>query len=653
MTDVAAKEPSTPIAEEQSIRQMAQLLEHLREGCIFVGYDMRVRFMNASARGDLGSRGIEEDQYRDRIIWDLLQYDAEMPSRTAVEQAARDHLPAYFTTRGSSGTYWVETDVVPVEQGILLHYRDATPRSNAELARSATESELRMTNQRLRVFLDDAPLAILMMDTVQCVLHWNPAAEAMFLWRQEEVLGQPLPTVPEDERAAFLKSAQRVNAGETLRAFSCHRVRKDGVRLDCQVSASPMRDREGRVTGAIIMITDVTSHRRLESQLRMAQKMEAVGLLAGGVAHDFNNLLTAIKGFASLLEMTLPQEDQSVEFLGEINRAADRAAALTAQLLAFSRRQLLRPEPIDLNARVRELERMLDVLLRGDAQLVLDLDPSLSRVLADPGQVEQVIINLVLNARDAVRGRAGARVTVTTRNAELEDEFSQWEVQEAPGHYVRLDVRDNGTGMDRATLARIFDPFFTTKEPGQGTGLGLATVFGIVKQSDGYIWASSVLGEGTVLTVYLPRAKHAGRESGAVAIEGGRGSESILLVDDDPAIRRVARRALELHGYTVFEAANGSSALAIGASTPVDILVTDVMMPGMLGPQLASELRRQAPGLPVLFTSGHTDEIVRDGLLDPATPFLAKPFTPSQLAHKVREALDRSERGQRASDNHL
>ena len=321
-----------------------------------------------------------------------------------MEQAARDRKPTYFTTRGKHGAYWVEVDVVPLETGCLLYYRDATFQSAAEGARAASESELRLTRDRVRALIDEGPLAVIVVDNESTVLHWNPAAEEMFQWTADEVVGKPLPSSPTRSVASFARNMAFAREGGSLKANPARRQRKDGVILDVQVSSSPMRDRDGAVIGAIVMVSDVTAHRKLEAQLRMAQKMEAVGLLAGGVAHDFNNLLTAIKGFTSLLQMTLDESDQSTEFLGEINKAADRAAALTAQLLAFSRRQLLRPEPLDLNARVSDLDRMLRLLLRDDGQLTLELAPNLSRVLADPGQIEQVILNLVVNARDAVHG---------------------------------------------------------------------------------------------------------------------------------------------------------------------------------------------------------------------------------------------------------
>ena len=634
-------EVRSPVIFGEVARAYAPLLEHVRDACIIVDDEMRVCFLNLVARRDQESVGVDPDKFPGNSLWDLLGYTAKTPARVAVEQAARERVPTHFTTRGTYGTYWVEVDVAPLDTGgCLIYYRDATFRSTAAEARAASESELRMTSERLRVLIDDAPLAVLVIDNDSRVLHWNPEAEKMFLWKAEDVVGKPLPIIPDDERAAYERNIVFARKGGSIKAFPARRLRKDGVILDVQVSSSPMRDRTGAITGAIAMISDVTAHRKLEKQLRMAQKMEAVGLLAGGVAHDFNNLLTAIKGFAALLETSIDDSEGTAEYLGEINKAADRAAALTAQLLAFSRRQLLRPESLDLNARVRDLDRMLRLLLRDDGQLTLELSPALNEVLADPGQIEQVILNLVVNARDAIHGRTGGVVSIRTSNAELEDEFTHWGVEEVPGSYVRLDVIDNGIGMDRATQARIFDPFFTTKEAGQGTGLGLATVFGIVKQSGGYVWVESKPGKGSMFSVYLPRAQARERNSESAGIVGSRGTETILLVEDEEAVRRVARRVLEMHGYKIIDAADGATALDLAAENDVDLVLSDVMMPGMPGPTLVEELRRRNPDLRVLFMSGHTEEIIRDGLLDPSIPFLAKPFTPTKLAQKVREALD-------------
>ena len=625
-----------------SLHQLARVFEHLRDGCIFVDTGMRVQFMNAAARRHTAARGEDPELYPGNDLWALLKYAPESSARQAVERSVRERVATYFTTKGTYGDYWVEVDVAPLEDGTLLYYRDATSRCAAAGARVASDIELHATSERLRILMGDAPLAVFVLDEEAHVVHWNPAAERMFLWSAAEVLGKPLPFVPEEERAGFEANLAQMRDGGSLGAKPERRRRKDGVVLDIQMSSSPMRNQSGDVAGAIVMAMDVTAQRKLETQLRMAQKMEAVGLLAGGIAHDFNNLLTAIKGFSSLLEMTLSNDEQAAEFLGEIHKAADRAAALTAQLLAFSRRQLLRPEPLDLNARIRDLERMLRMLLRDQGELRTTLDPDCHDVLADPGQVEQVILNLVVNARDAIQGVIGGVISIRTCNAELVGEFAQWGAVDAPGSYVRLDVIDNGVGMDRATQARIFDPFFTTKEVGQGTGLGLATVFGIVKQSGGYVSVESELGAGSTFSVYLPPARGAMHPNPPGTTMRGEGKVRILLVEDEDAVRRVARRALEIHGYHIEEASDGPSAIQLAKDAGIDMLLTDVMMPGMIGPVLVRELRRDRPDLPVLYMSGHTDEIVREGLIDPSTPFLAKPFTPAQLAQKVREVLDRA-----------
>jgi PAS domain S-box-containing protein len=619
---------------------LAPLLEHVRDGCIFVYYDLVIGFLNAAARREIIARVDDPDRFPGENFWDRLGYPAGFPARVAIEDAIAERRPVSLTTRAKFGPDWIEFDVTPLDDGFLVYYRDATTRSAAEEARASSEAELRTTTEQLRVLIDEAPLAVIVVDNDQRVLLWNPAAEAMFQWKANEVVGQPLPTVPPEDEEDLAAMRARLRNGESVRAHPARRRRKDGTLIDVQVSNGILRDASGARIGIIGMVTDMTANRKLEAQLRMAQKMEAIGLLAGGVAHDFNNLLTAIKGFAELLKMSLEATDDSNEFLDEINKAADRAAALTAQLLAFSRRQLLRPEALDLNAHLRDLDRMLHLLLRQEGHLELDLDPGLNPVLADPGQIEQVIVNLIVNARDAIDGRSDGRVTIRTRNAELLHEFAQWGVEDAPGSYVRLDVADNGVGMDHATQARIFDPFFTTKEPGRGTGLGLATVFGIVKQSGGYVWVNSRLNEGTVFSVYLPRASKVRPHSGAVNIVSDGGSKTILLVEDEAGVRRVAKRALEMHGYRVVEAPDGPTALALVAKHDIDLMLTDVMMPGMPGPVLADEVWKRLPGLPVLFMSGHSEEIVREGLLHPSTPFLPKPFTPAKLADKVREVIE-------------
>ena len=406
---------------------------------------------------------------------------------------------------------------------------------------------------------------------------------------------------------------------------------------------------DAKLVGDVMAVywRDVTEQRRLEAQLRAAQKMEAVGLLAGGVAHDFNNLLTAIKGFASLLQMTIaPTEEDRTSSSTRSVKASDRAAALTAQLLAFSRRQLLRPEPIDLNARVRGLERMLGLLVSEGGELELELDPALGLVLADPGQVEQIVLNLAVNARDAIAGRRRADHH-RDEQRDAARRVRRWRVAPAPGEYVRLDVRDNGVGMDAATQARIFEPFFTTKAAGHGTGLGLATVYGIAKQSGGYVWVQSAPGEGSTFTRVPaarrrrgPRPRRDAREPpGAAWRRGapgrGRGWR---------APRRAAR-ARAARAIACIEAADGARGLDAGARHASDRPAGHRRDDARHARSRAGRARctRSLPRLPVLYMSGHAEEVAREGLLDPSMPFLAKPFTPISLARqRCREVLEAS-----------
>jgi len=619
-------------------------VEGLRDALVLLDADWRVTFLNARGRSAVAAAGLDPAAMMHRSVW------AAFPSLE--RSAAADELrrvragggPVHFDFRDDAHQRWYEIDAMAVGDRLAVYWRDVTTVRRAEAARDTSEAETLAAHRRLEDLVAGAPLAIMVLDQHSNVIMWNAAAEEMFQWKSSEVLGQRLPTIPEEEEAAFEALRARESTGESIRSLAARRRRKDGTVLDVQISTAPIRDRDGTVVGVIGMIADVSEQRRLEAQLRMAQKMEAVGLLAGGVAHDFNNLLTAIKGFASLLQMTIAPTDESHEFVGEIVKAADRAAALTAQLLAFSRRQLLRPERIDLNARVRDLERMLALLVSEGGGLELQLDPALGLVHADPGQVEQIVLNLAVNARDAIGGRTGGRITISTSNVTLRDEFALWRVAPAPGEYVRLDVSDDGAGMDAATQARIFDPFFTTKAPGQGTGLGLATVYGIVKQSNGFVWVQSAPGEGTTVSVYLPRAAEAARTAEDPALPVSRGGV-VLLVEDEDGVRRVARRTLELHGYRVIEAADGARAIELARTTPsIGLLITDMMMPGMLGPAVAAAVQAIIPGLPVLFMSGHADDVARGGLLDPSIPFLAKPFTTQELADRVRELLDAARR---------
>jgi two-component system, cell cycle sensor histidine kinase and response regulator CckA len=388
-------------------------------------------------------------------------------------------------------------------------------------------------------------------------------------------------------------------------------------------------------------VTEVTDRKHLEEQLLEAQKMEAVGRLAGGVAHDFNNLLTAIKSYSELLLADMEESNPQKADVIEINNAADRAAALTRQLLAFSRQQMLRPEAMNLDTVVLGMQGILRQLAGPGIRIETRL-AQVGSVNADPAQIERVITNLVVNSRDSMPH--GGTITIETANVELDDAYVRQHGGSSPGRYVMLAVSDTGIGMDAETRARIFEPFFTTKPRGEGTGLGLATVYGIVTQSGGSIWVYSETGRGTTFKVYFPRALRA--EERAVAAQrtdGLEGTETILLAEDQPEVRSVACAVLERHGYRVLQASHGDEALQILRTHrgPIHLLLSDVVMPSMNGPELARLVQLQQPGIRVLYASGYTDDaIVRHGVLDPGVAFLQKPFTPTALLTKIRELLD-------------
>ena len=382
---------------------------------------------------------------------------------------------------------------------------------------------------------------------------------------------------------------------------------------------------------------------RSEEQLRQSQKMEAIGQLAGGVAHDFNNLLTAICGHSELSLKRLTPEDPLHRHLEQIKKSGERAAALTRQLLAFSRKQILQPKIIDLNQIVVDMNKMLQRLIGEDVDLMMGLAADLGKVKADPNQIEQILLNLSINARDAMP--KGGRLTIETSNVHLSEEYSHDHVSVRPGQYVMLAVSDNGCGMDAETQGHIFEPFFTTKEVGKGTGLGLATVYGIVQQSEGTIWLYSEVGQGTAFKIYLPCAEVSVKEVEVEAddFESLQGTETVLLVEDEAVVREMATEILRDSGYHVLEAKHGPEAIILARqhSGVIDLMLTDVVMPQMSGRELAEQLSPSRRDMKVLYMSGYTDDaIVHHGVLDEGTAFIGKPFTPSALARKVREILD-------------
>jgi signal transduction histidine kinase len=402
------------------------------------------------------------------------------------------------------------------------------------------------------------------------------------------------------------------------------------------------RDAQGRPTGTLSIGEDITERQRLEQQLRQAQKMEAIGRLAGGVAHDFNNVLTAIFGYTDLMSEDLPPDSPMRHDIAEVRKAAQRAAGLTRQLLAFSRQQVLEPVVLNANELIEDFEKMLGRMIGEDVELRLTLARDLGNVRADPGQVQQVLMNLVVNARDAMP--TGGKLLIETANADLTQHYVDMHQPVVPGQYVMLAVTDTGVGMNADIKTRIFEPFFTTKEKGKGTGLGLSTVYGIVKQSGGYVWVYSEPGRGTTFKIYLPRVD-APTQPPSAPREATRltGTETILIAEDDEILRRLTKGLLEKAGYRVLDAENATVALAAARAHPgpIHLLLADVVMPGGSGRELARQLAEFRPDTKVLYVSGYTDDaIVHHGMLEPGLDFLPKPFTPAALARKVRDVLD-------------
>jgi signal transduction histidine kinase/CheY-like chemotaxis protein len=428
-----------------------------------------------------------------------------------------------------------------------------------------------------------------------------------------------------------------------VRNFETIRATKDGKQIHIALTVSPIKDVSGRIVGASAIGRDITESKQMEDMFRQAQKMEAVGRLAGGVAHDFNNMLSVIIGYSELLLERADTDGQVRKQCEEIKRAGDRAASLTRQLLAFSRQQVLEPRVLNLNTSVAEIEKMLRRLIGEDIDLRTSLDPTLGLVKADPGQIEQVIMNLAVNARDAMP--EGGKLIIETSNTELDDEYALHHPPCIVGRYVILAVTDSGVGMSQETKARIFEPFFTTKELSKGTGLGLSTVYGVVKQSGGYIWVYSEPGQGSVFKLYLPRV-----DGSEVQIRPAKsapellaGTETILLVEDEQSVRALTRNLLEQGGYTVLEADNGAHAVEIAKQHhgPIHLLLTDVVMPGMNGPAVAEMILPIHPEAKALYVSGYNSSFgTQTGLVPAGANLFQKPFSRAALLRKVRNLLD-------------
>jgi PAS domain S-box-containing protein len=524
----------------------------------------------------------------------------------------------------------------------------------AAIERERTEATLRESERRFRATFEQAAVGIAHLSLSGAFVRVNQRLCDILAYARSELLHMRISDFvpPHDMAMSPSCPPEEVlqNLGEWKEGIC--RVekelrRKDGTMVWCHLTLAPVSDGPGPPEYFTAVVEDITERKRLEEQFLQAQKMRAIGQLAGGVAHDFNNLLTTILGYCELLQQRLPAHDPLRGYVTEIAEAGQRASALTTQLLAFGRKQILRPLPIDLNDVIDGMDRLLRRLVGEGVQLETRLDRELGTVRADPGQVEQVLMNLVLNARDAMP--RGGRVIVETRNEWIAAGSAPDETGLAPGAYAVMSVTDTGLGMDAAVRAQLFEPFFTTKEKGKGTGLGLSTVYGIVKQSGGAITVASEPDRGTRFDVYLPMAGAADvpapREREAHPDEGAPvgGSETVLVVEDDATLRELARRVLEENGYRVLDAPSGIDALAMvdRVGEPIHLLLTDVVMPRMSGAALAEGVRNRHPETRIVFMSGFTDEAaVRQAAAAGAIRFLQKPYTPVTLLHIIRAALD-------------
>jgi two-component system cell cycle sensor histidine kinase/response regulator CckA len=524
--------------------------------------------------------------------------------------------------------------------GFVLNSRDVTERNRAEETLRNVNETLREVNETLRAVIETSPLAIYSLDPSGNVKNWNPAAERILGYSAEEVLNRPLPNMYSENGYPLDLNASP--GGELLPAYEGPCRRKDGLTAEVSVWNTPLTDASGSATGMLAIVADNTERKKLEEQFRQSQKMEAVGRLAGGVAHDFNNLLTVITGYCQMLLDRLEPSDPLSADMSQVLKAADRATTLTKQLLAFSRQQIVQPKVVDLNTLITDMDHILKRLVGEDIDLHFTPSPSPVKVKVDPGQLEQVVVNLVVNARDAMP--RGGRLTIATRHASIGPDAERPHSDLNPGAYAVLSVTDSGSGMDARIKTHLFEPFFTTKEKGRGTGLGLSTSYGIVKQNQGEIVVDSEPGRGSLFRIYLPAVQDpvdAGRVQPAVR-ETPRGTETVLVVEDEDGVRKVLIEMLKHQGYNVLTANCGHSAVDLyrDFQEPIHLLITDVVMPKMSGRELADHLRHLRPGMRVLFVSGYTDSaIVHHGVLDPGTHFLQKPFTPDALAEKVRQVL--------------
>jgi two-component system, cell cycle sensor histidine kinase and response regulator CckA len=511
-----------------------------------------------------------------------------------------------------------------------------------EEKRNQAEQALVESERRHRRLVEFSPDAMFINRANSIVFANKPCLKLFGATAPEQVLGKSVfDFIHPDYHAIAKEHVRLMESGKPVPLSEEKIIRFDGTVVDVEISASPFA--EDGVPAIQVVCRDISDRKRLEEQFHQAQKMEAVGKLAGGIAHDFNNLLTVISGYSDVLISLLPADDNRKTYINEIQKAVERAVHLTRQLLAFSRKAVVEPRVLDLNALVNGTEKMLRRLIGEDISLAATLAPALGKIKADAGQIEQVIVNLAVNARDAMP--QGGKLTIETRNVELGNDYVAMHPEVKPGRYVMLAVSDTGFGMSQDTKAHIFEPFFTTKGPGKGTGLGLSTVYGVVTQCGGHLEVFTDVGQGASFKIYFPCVDEnmPSRKSNPGLRVAPHGRETILLVEDEEAVRKITKLTLQSFDYNVLAAENGKDAIQLCEqyTQPIDLLITDVVMPEMGGRQVAEHLAARRPGIKILFISGYTDDaVVRHGIFTAEVAFLQKPFTPTSLATKVREVLD-------------
>jgi PAS domain S-box-containing protein len=636
----------------------SDLLEAIPDAIVAVDRDGTILQINSQVQELFGYE-------RDELIG--AKVETLVPDRLPGEHHNhRDHYAEHAKTRRMGADlelcgrrrngieFPVEISLSPVQVDgksvVLSAIRDISDRQRMEreLRRVSEEMHRQTAEQlgeyraRLASIIDSSNDAIIAKNLDGTITAWNRGAEQIYGYTADEIIGKNISVlVPADRPNEVPEIMQKVARGESIEHFETERVTKDERHLKVSITVSPLRDSTGEIVGASAIARDISEQRRVEDQLRHSQKMEAVGRLAGGVAHDFNNVLGIINACAEFLRDRIPQASEPATYIENIRKATERGAALTRQLLAFSRKQTLKPVLLDLNERLKDITKLLRPLMGDDVEIVIAPRSGSAVVEADPGQLDQIVVNLAVNARDAMP--RGGRFILETDLVDFDQHFAAQHQPLAPGEYVMLAVSDTGVGMDKITLSRIFEPFFTTKEQGKGTGLGLATVYGIAQQAGGHIWVYSEPGHGTTFKLYLPsaEAKLAAKPSSENEPAAASRQGTILLVEDDEIMRGLTRQMLREQGFSVIEAANGKAALEWmqANSGKIDLLLTDVVMPAMSGPELAERLAASHSNLKVIYMSGYTGELMEASERLKRGVLIEKPFSRTALLNILDKTL--------------